>query len=105
FGMPAVWVSKAFEDEVKRAGLSAVDTVSIVLTHLSEVIRNNLSQLLSYKDLRALLDGLDPEYRQLIDDICPSQITYSGLQAVLKLLIAERVSIRNLPMILEAVAE
>ena len=105
YGMPAIWVPKAFEDEVKRAGFSSVDTISIVLTHLSEVIRNNLSQLLSYKDVRILLDGLDPEYKRLIDEICPSHISYSGLQTVLKLLLAERVSIRNLPLILEAVAE
>lgn len=105
FGLPALWVPKAFEEEVRRAGFSAVDTISIVLTHLSEVIRNNLAQLLSYKDLQMLLDGLEPEYRRLVEDICPSQITHSGLQAVLKLLLAERVSIRNLPLILEAVAE
>ena len=77
----------------------------MLLTHLSEVIRNNLAQLLSYKDMRALLDRLEPEYKRLIDDICPSQISYSGLQAVLKLLLAERVSIRNLHLILEAIAE
>ncbi len=105
YGMPAIWVPKAFEDEVKRAGFNSVDTISIVLTHLSEVIRNNLSQLLSYKDVRILLDGLDPEYKRLIDEICPAHISYSGLQTVLKLLLAERVSIRNLPLILEAVAE
>src|SRR5262249_43502741 len=67
--------------------------------------RNNLAQLLSYKDMRALLDRLDPEYKRLIDDICPSQISYSGLQAVLKLLLGERVSIRSLHLILEAIAE
>ena len=67
-----------------------VDNISVLLTHLSEVIRNNLAQLLSYKDMRALLDRLDPEYKRLIEDICPSQISYSGLQAVLKLLLAER---------------
>jgi flagellar biosynthesis protein FlhA len=105
FGMPAIWVPRAFEDEVKRAGFNSIDTISIVLTHLSEVVRNNLSQLLSYKDVRILIDGLGPEYRRLVDDICPTHITYSGLQTVLKLLLAERVSIRNLPLILEAVAE
>jgi flagellar biosynthesis protein FlhA len=55
--------------------------------------------------MRALLDRLDPEYKRLIDEICPSQISYSGLQAVLKLLLAERISVRNLHIILEAVAE
>jgi flagellar biosynthesis protein FlhA len=79
--------------------------VSVLLTHLSEVIHNNLSQLLSYKDMRSLLDRLEPEYKRLIDDLCPSQISYSGLQAVLKLLLTERISIRNLNLILEAIAE
>jgi flagellar biosynthesis protein FlhA len=105
FGMKALAISEAFVTEAKREGFKTVDSISVLLTHLSEVIRNNLSQLLSYKDMRVLLDRLDPEYKRLIDDICPSQISYSGLQAVLKLLLAERVSIRNLHLILEAVAE
>jgi flagellar biosynthesis protein FlhA len=105
FGMRAMWISDVFAGELKRQGFAAVDILSVLLTHLSEVLRNNLPQLLSYKDMRALLDRLDPEYKRLIDDICPSQLSYSGLQAVLKLLLAERVSIRNLHLILEAVAE
>ncbi len=105
FGMRAVWISQAFANELKREGFNPIDNISVLLTHLSEVIRNNLSQLLSYKDMRALLDRLGPDYKRLIDDICPSQISYSGLQAVLKLLLAERVSIRNLHLILEAIAE
>ena len=105
FGMKAMWVSEAFANELKRGGFSGVDNISILLTHISEVIRNNLAQLLSYKDMRALFDRLEPEYRKLVEDMCPSQISYSGLQAVLKLLLAERVSIRNLHLILEAIAE
>jgi flagellar biosynthesis protein FlhA len=105
FGMKALWISEAFAAEAKREGFTPVDPMSFMLTHLSEVIRNNLSQVLSYKDMRALLDRLEPEYKRLLDDICPVQISYSGLQAVLKLLLAERVSIRNLHLILEAVAE
>lgn len=105
FGMKAIWVSEALNSELKREGFNPIDNISVLLTHLSEVIRNNLSQLLSYKDMRVLLDRLGPEYKRLIDDICPSQISYSGLQAVLKLLLSERVSIRNLSLILEAIAE
>src|SRR5579885_661346 len=73
--------------------------------YIREIISNNMAKHLSYKDMRALLDRLDPEYKRLIDEIIPSQISYSGLQAVLKLLLAERVSIRNLHLILEAIAE
>ena len=105
FGMKAMWISDAYVAELKRQNFQTIDLVSVLLTHLSEVIRSNLAQLLSYKDMRALLDRLDPEYKRLIDDMCPSQISYSGLQAVLKLLLGERVSIRNLHLILEAVAE
>ena len=105
FGMKAMWLSEAYANELKRTNFNPIDNMSILLTHLSEVIRNNLAQLLSYKDMRALLDRLGPEYKRLIEDICPAQISYSGLQAVLKLLLAERVSIRNLHLILEAIAE
>jgi flagellar biosynthesis protein FlhA len=105
FGMKARWVLDAYAGEVRRGGFEPIDGSSVLLTHLSEVIRNNLPTLMSYKDMRNLLDRLDPEYKRLLDEICPSQISYSGLQAVLKLLLSERVSIRNLHLILEAVAE
>jgi flagellar biosynthesis protein FlhA len=105
FGMKAMWISDAFANQVSRDRFRVIDNISVLLTHLSEVIRNNLAQLLSYKDMRALLDRLEPEYKRLIDDICPAHISYSGLQAILKLLLAERVSIRNLHLILEAIAE
>jgi len=105
FGMPAVSVLEAFTEDLKREGFQPIDNVSVVLTHMSEVIRNNLPQLLSYKDVKVLIDRLDPEYKKLADEICTSHMSYSGLQAVLKLLLAERVSIRNLHLILEAVAE
>jgi flagellar biosynthesis protein FlhA len=105
FGMRAMWVPEMFSANLKADGFSPIDNRSVLLTHVAEVIRNNLAQLLSYKDMRALIERLEPEYRRLTDEICPSQITYSGLQAVLKLLLAERISIRNLHLILEAIAE
>ncbi|WP_416355100.1 flagellar biosynthesis protein FlhA [Aureimonas phyllosphaerae] len=105
FGLRAAWISETFASSARRAGFEPVDTLSIILTHLSEVMRNNLAHLLSYKDMRSLLDRLEPEYKRLIEEIVPTHMSYSGLQAVLKLLLAERVSIRNLTLILEAIAE
>ncbi|WP_336069318.1 flagellar biosynthesis protein FlhA [Nitratireductor rhodophyticola] len=105
FGMRAFSVPEMFADDLKRERYAFADNMSVLLTHLSEVIRNNLPQLLSYKDMKALIERLDPEYRKLADEICSSHITYPGLQAVLKLLLAERVSIRNLHLIIEAIAE
>ncbi len=105
FGMKAMWVSESFINNVKREGFAPVDNMSVLLTHMREVIRNNLAQLLSYKDMRTLLDRLEPEYKRLIEEMIPSQLSYSGLQAVLKLLLAERISVRNLHLVLEAIAE
>ena len=105
FGMRAVAIPEAFVKDARREGFKPVDPVSALLTHVSEVIHNNLAQLLSFKDMRALTDRLEPEYKRLLDDMCPSQISQSTLLATLKLLLAERVSIRNLNLILEAVAE
>lgn len=105
YGLPAMWISSSYVEEAARSGYSPVDPASIVLTHLSETVRGNLGRLLSYRDMQALLDGLDTEYRKLLDEICPSTISRSGLQAVLKLLLNERVTIRNLNLVLEAVAE
>ncbi len=105
FGMPAVSVLEHFVDDLRREGFHPIDNISALLTHVSEVIRNNLPMLLSYKDVKVLIDRLDPVYKKLADEICSSHMSYSGLQAILKLLLAERVSIRNLHLILEAVAE
>lgn len=105
FGMPAVSVLEHFIEDLKREGFHPIDNISALLTHVSEVIRNNLPMLLSYKDVKILIERLDPEYKKLADEICSSHMSYSGLQAILKLLLAERVSIRNLHLILEAVAE
>jgi flagellar biosynthesis protein FlhA len=105
FGMRAYSVPEMFGEDLKREQFTFADNMSVLLTHLSEVIRNNLPQLLSYKDMKALLERQDPEYRKLADEICTSHISYPGLQAVLKLLLAERVSIRNLHLIIEAIAE
>jgi flagellar biosynthesis protein FlhA len=105
FGMRALSAPASFEEDFKRLNIPTVDNMGVVLTHMSEVIRNNLPQLLSYKDTRALVDRLEPEYRKLTDEICSAHISYPGLQSVLKLLLAERVSIRNLHLIIEAIAE
>lgn len=105
FGMRAMWIPDVMADEARRLDFTPIDPVSVLLTHLSETLRSNLAQLLTYKDMRALIDGIEPEYRRLLEEIVPNLITHSTLQSVLKLLLVERVSIRNLPLILEAVAE
>ncbi|NRA29274.1 MAG: flagellar biosynthesis protein FlhA [Parvularculaceae bacterium] len=105
FGMPARWVSDSQAEEAEGRGYTVVSADSVLITHLSETIKEHLPSLLSYAAMQKLVDTLDPEYRKLLTDIVPGQISNIGLQRVLQGLLSERVSIRNLPTILEAVAE
>ena len=105
FGGTAWLVPDIYAAELKLQGFQVIDPMSQVLTHLSEVVRNNLDHLFSYKDMRQLIDGLDREYSKLVEEITPSHLSFSGLQAVFKMLLAERVSVRNVTKVLEAVAE
>ena len=105
FNTKAWKIPDIYAAELKSQGYQPIDAMSQILTYLSEIIRNNLSQLFSYKDMRRLIDNLDKEYLKLVEEICPSHLSFSGLQAVFKLLLAERVSVRNVPQLLEAIAE
>ena len=105
FGSTAWLVPDIYASELKAQGFQVIDPMSQVLTHLSEIVRNNLSQVFSYKDMRRLIDSLDAEYAKLVEEITPNHLSFSGLQAVFKLLLAERVSVRNVTKLLEAVAE
>lgn len=105
FGMPAVWVDPARAEEAEAKGFTVVDCESVITTHLAETIKDNLPALLTYGALQRLLDNLSPEYTKLLGDLVPGQISMVVLQRVLQSLLAERISIRNLPVILEAVSE
>ena len=105
FGLRALWIPETYAKELKRDGFTPVDTLTILLTHLSEAIRNSLASLFSYRDMHSIVDALPPEYKRLLEEIRPAHISNSGIQAVLKNLLSERVSIRNLKLILEAIAE
>ncbi|MEM9279624.1 MAG: flagellar biosynthesis protein FlhA [Pseudomonadota bacterium] len=105
FGTKAWRIPDIYNDELRQLGYNVIEPLSQVLTHLSEVLKNNLAQLFSYKDMRYLLDNLDKEYMKLVEEICPSQLSFSGLQAVFKLLLSERISVRNVGQLLEAIAE
>ena len=105
FNTKAWQIPDMYAAELKSLGYQTIDAMSQILTCLSEVVRNNLSQLFSYKDMRRLIESLDKEYMKLVEEICPTHLSFSGLQAVFKLLLAERVSVRNVPQLLEAIAE
>ncbi len=105
FGLPATWVDSGSREEANFRGYTVVDAPTVITTHLTEVIKSNMSDLLSYAETQKLLEDLPGEHQKLIGDIIPTQITTSGLQRVLQGLLVERVSIRDLATILEGVAE
>lgn len=105
FGLPALWCEEGSREEALFRGYTVVDPPTVVTTHLTEMIKDNMSELLSYAETQKLLDEQDSEQQKLIADLIPSQITVGGLQRVLQNLLAERVSIRDLPTILEGVSE
>jgi flagellar biosynthesis protein FlhA len=105
FGLPATWIDQALRGEAELKGYTVVDPATVVSTHLTELVRGNMAELLSYAEVSKLLKDLPKEQQKLVDDIVPSQITVTGIQRVLQTLLEERVSIRDLPTILEGIAE
>jgi len=105
FGLPATWVSSALREEASFRGLTVVDPGTVLTTHLTEVLKTHMSELLSFAETKKLLDDLPPEHKKLVEELIPSQIAVNGVQRVLQTLLSERVSIRDLPAILEGIAE
>ena len=113
YGAPARWIQPQHREEVALSGITIVTPGEILATHLLEVIKKNLSRLLTLKSLRRILSELtqvsDPvraeANRKFLDELIPDKVSIDALHAVLRLLLEEQVSIRNLPLILEAIAE
>lgn len=105
FGLPATWIDPALRDEAELRGLSIIDPSTVISTHLTEVLKANVAELLSYANVQALLSGLPKDQQKLVEDIIPSQISVSGVQRILQGLLTERISIRDLSTILEGIAE
>ncbi len=105
FGLPAMWINPDYREEAHFRGYTVVDPSTVVTTHITEIIKDNMQDLLSYAETQKLLDELPKSHQKLVADVIPSKITVTGLQRVLQNLVSERVSIRDLPTILEGVAE
>ena len=105
FGLPATWVDIAHKEEAAVQGYTVVDAATVLSTHLTELLKANVSDLLSYAEVSKLIKELPKEQTELVKDIVPAQISMSGIQRVLQMLLAERISIRDLATILEGVAD
>lgn len=105
FGLAAKWINQDQRDEAQMKGYTVVDPVTIISTHLTEILKNNMSDILSYTEVNGLLDNLTADQKRLLNDIVPDQINITGIQRILQNLLKERVSIRDLATILEGIAE
>ena len=105
FGLPALWVPQSNREEAMFRGYTVVDPPTVITTHLTEVVKDNMPDLLSYSEAQKLLDEANQTHQKLVADVVPSQISVGGLQRVLQNLLSERVSIRDLPTILEGISE
>jgi flagellar biosynthesis protein FlhA len=105
FGLPAMWVDPTLREEALFRGYTVVDPSTVITTHLTELIKDNMAELLSHAETQKLLDELPKEHQKLVADLIPGQISVSGVQRVLQSLLGERVSIRDLPNVLEGISE
>ncbi|MCT4491838.1 flagellar biosynthesis protein FlhA [Bosea minatitlanensis] len=105
FGLPATWIDAALQDEAQLRGYTVVDAATVISTHLTEVLKSNMPELLSHAEVQKLLRELPKDHADLVKEIVPHQISTTGIQRVLQLLLAERISIRDLGTIIEGIAE
>jgi flagellar biosynthesis protein FlhA len=105
FGLPAMWVQENHREEASFRGYTVVEPATVITTHLTEIVKDNMAEMLSYTETQKLLDDLGREHQKLIADLIPSQISVGGVQRVLRNLLHERISIRDLSGILEGISE
>ena len=105
FGLPATWIDDSLKEEATFRGYTIVDPATVLTTHLTEILKDNMADLLSFAEVQKLLKDLVVDQKKLADDVIPSIVTGTTFQRVLQALLRERVSIRDLQAILEGVAE
>ncbi|HTW78480.1 MAG TPA: flagellar biosynthesis protein FlhA [Terracidiphilus sp.] len=105
FGVPAIWIAPALEDQAIAAGYSVVDAVTVITTHLGELIRSHAWELIGRAEIKRLMDALNDSHPKLLEELVPKLLSLGEASRVLEQLLRERVSIRDLGTILEALLE
>jgi flagellar biosynthesis protein FlhA len=105
FGLPAKWIEESYKEEALFNNCTVVDPSTVMTTHLTELIKENITDLLSYSETQKLLNQMNEEHKQLVKDIIPDVVSIASLQKVLQNLLSEMISIRDLPSILESIAD
>lgn len=105
FGLPAKWITENVKEDAEILGYTVVDPPSVVSTHLTEVIRANAKELIGRQETKQLVDHVHATYPILIDELTPTPLSIGEIQKVLAKLLGEHVSVRNLPIIFETLAD
>ncbi len=105
FGLDAKWVDERAREEASFRGYTVVDPATVLATHLTEVIKEHMAELLTFAEVKKLIKDLPKDTQTLLDDVAPAHVSWSGIQRILQNLLKERVSIRDLTAIIEAIAE
>ena len=105
FGLPATWIDEGLREEATFRGYTIVDPATVLTTHLTEILKDNMADLLSYAEVQKLLKDIPAEHKKLVEDLIPGVVSATTVQRVLQALLRERVSIRDLSSILEGMGE
>jgi flagellar biosynthesis protein FlhA len=105
FGLDATWIADTDREDASLRGYTVVDPATVLATHLTEIVKEHMAELLSFAEMKKLIADLPKDTQSLLDDIVPTHIAWSGVQRVLQNLLKERISIRDLASIVEAIAE
>ncbi len=105
FGLDAKWIGEDLKEEAGLRGFTIVDPATVMTTHLTEIIKEAMPELLTFAEVKKLLRELPQDTQKLLDDAAPAHISWAGVQRVLQNLLRERISIRDLGSIVEAIAE
>lgn len=105
FGLDAIWISQDQKEEATYAGYTVVDLSTVIATHLTELVRSNAHELLGRQELQTLIDAFKQNHPKVVEDLIPNLLSVGVILKVLKNLLKENVSVRDLRTILEALAE
>jgi len=105
FGLPAWWIGETLRNEAEMLGYTVIDPVSVLVTHLSETVRNSIGEILSRDDVKEMIDSVKKTAPAVVEELVPAKMSYGDVQRVLRSLLREGVSVRNLPAILEVLAD
>ena len=105
FGLPAIWINKDQREEAEIRGLTVVDPTTVMVTHLTETIKNHSYELLGRQEVKLIVDSVKEKYSAVVEELIPDLLTIGELQKVLQNLLRERVSIKDMVTIMESLAD